>query len=69
MSTIRRRAARKAAKATARHAAHGAVARGRRKPLRSVALLGAGAGLGAAAGWIAGRHRPGPPAPAQPAAA
>ena len=56
MTKIKTRAARKAAKVTARHAAHGAVARTRRRPLRSIALLGAGAGVGTTAGWIAGRR-------------
>jgi hypothetical protein len=57
MTKIKTRAARKAAKATARHAAHGAVAKGRRRPIRSMALLGAGAAVGTTAGWIAGRRQ------------
>lgn len=62
MPQMKKRAARKAAKLTAKHAAHGVVSKGRRSPLRSVVLLGTGAGLGAAAAWVAAarRHAPAP---------
>ena len=48
MSKIKKRAARKAAKFTARHAAHDVVSRTRRSPARSVTLFITGAGTGAA---------------------
>lgn len=55
MSKIKRIIGVKATKATARHTAHGLSSKAQRKPLRSVTLLGAGAALGLAAGWAAGR--------------
>jgi hypothetical protein len=45
----------KAAKATAKHSAHGLSAKAQRRPLRSVSLLGAGVAIGFGAGWAAGR--------------
>ena len=47
MAKIKTRAARKAAKVTARHAAHGVVSKARRSPARSLALFMTGAGTGA----------------------
>lgn len=65
MPQMKKRAARKAAKITARHAAHGVVSKGRRSPLRSLVLLGTGAGVGATTAWLAARRRPAAaPAPA-----
>jgi hypothetical protein len=45
----------KAAKATAKHSAHGLSAKAQRRPLRSAGLLGAGVAIGLGAGWAAGR--------------
>lgn len=60
---------RKAAKAVVTHTAHGAVSKVRRKPARSATLLGAGALLGALAGYVLGRRTaPQLQAPAQPQA-
>ncbi|MET0557803.1 MAG: hypothetical protein ABW065_03920 [Solirubrobacterales bacterium] len=55
MSSIKNTIARKAVKATAKHTAHGTASKLRRDPLRAATLLGAGAVLGALAGWTAGR--------------
>jgi hypothetical protein len=53
--SIKRKVARKAAKTTAKHTAHGATSKLRRDPVRSTALLGLGAAVGIAAGWLLGR--------------
>ncbi|MHB1467705.1 MAG: hypothetical protein ACYCU0_03620 [Solirubrobacteraceae bacterium] len=55
MASIKRALGKKAAKATFRHSARGVAAKAQRKPLRSGGLLGAGALIGLAAGWLAGR--------------
>jgi hypothetical protein len=55
MSAIKSTLARKAAKAAAKHTAHGTVSKLRRDPVRAATLLGVGGALGAAAGWMAGR--------------
>jgi hypothetical protein len=47
--------ARKAAKAAAKHTAHGTASKLRRDPVRTATLLGVGGALGAVAGWMAGR--------------
>ena len=47
--------ARKAAKAAAKHTAHGTASRLKRDPVRTATLLGVGGALGAVAGWMAGR--------------
>lgn len=47
---------RKAAKAVVAHSAHGAVSKVRRQPARATSLLGAGALLGALAGYLLGRR-------------
>jgi hypothetical protein len=47
----------KAAKATAKHSAHGLSAKAQRRPLRSVSLLGVGVAIGLGAGWALGRGR------------
>jgi hypothetical protein len=57
MSKIKTRAARKAAKVTAKHAVHGTVAKSRRAPLRTGSLVAAGAVVGAAIAWPAARAR------------
>ncbi len=55
MTPLKSLMARKAARATAKHTAHGAASKLRREPLRTATLLAAGALLGAFAGWAAGR--------------
>ena len=56
MSRLKRMIGIKAAKATAKHTAHGVSAKAQRKPLRSVGLLGAGMVVGLGAGFAAGRR-------------
>ena len=51
---IRRAVTRKAAKAAARHTAHGTAAKLKRNPVRAVTLLGLGGIIGVTAGWVAG---------------
>lgn len=55
MPAIKKTLAQKAAKAAAKHTAHGTASKLRRDPVRAVTLLGLGGLLGAAAGWMAGR--------------
>ena len=55
MAKIKSRAARKAAKLTARHAAHGVASKARRSPARSLALFVTGAGTGAALAVVTSR--------------
>ena len=55
MSKFKRIVGIKATKATAKHTAHGLTAKARRRPVRSVSLLSAGAVLGLLAGWAAAR--------------
>jgi hypothetical protein len=59
MSAIKNTIARKAAKATAKHTAHGPASKLKRDPVRAAALLGVGGALGALAGWMAGRSAAG----------
>jgi hypothetical protein len=47
--------ARKVAKATVKHSAHGTASKLKRDPVRTATLLGVGGALGAVAGWMAGR--------------
>jgi hypothetical protein len=56
--------ARKAAKTTAKHTAHGAASKLKREPMRTTTLLGLGAALGAATVWLAGRLGGSGPQPA-----
>jgi hypothetical protein len=55
MSNLKRLIGIKAAKATAKHSAHGFASKAQRKPLRSASLLGAGLAVGLGAGLAAGR--------------
>ncbi|MCW3032054.1 MAG: hypothetical protein QOK19_1275 [Solirubrobacteraceae bacterium] len=55
MSRIKRMIGVKAAKATARHSAHGLSSKAQRKPLRSASLVSVGLAIGLGAGWAAGR--------------
>ncbi len=50
--SIKKIAARKAARAAAKHTAHGTASRLRREPMRTVTLLAIGSAIGALAGWI-----------------
>jgi hypothetical protein len=53
--SVKNTLARKAAKAAAKHTAHGTASKLKRDPMRSATLLGVGGALGAVAGWMAGR--------------
>jgi hypothetical protein len=53
--SVKNTLARKAAKAAAKHTAHGTASKLRRDPMRTATLLGVGGALGAVAGWMAGR--------------
>jgi len=55
--SVKQKVARRAVKSTAKHSAHGAAAKLRRRPLRTTMLLAAGGALGAVVGWLAGRRR------------
>ncbi|HEX4463970.1 MAG TPA: hypothetical protein VH042_04940 [Solirubrobacterales bacterium] len=55
---------RKAARASAKHTAHGAASRLKRKPMRAGTLLLVGGAFGAAAGWLAARNTAVPASPA-----
>lgn len=55
MSVIKKTLARKAAKAAAKHTAHGTASKLKRDPVRAATLLGLGGVLGAAAGWTIAR--------------
>jgi osmotically-inducible protein OsmY len=54
-SYLARKAARKAAKMTVKHAAHGTATKARRQPIRSVTLLALGALLGSAVSFVIAR--------------
>lgn len=60
MSAIKKSLARRAAKAAAKHTAHGTASKLRRDPVRTITLLGVGSAIGALAGWMAGRTMTGP---------
>lgn len=55
MSLTKKTLARKAAKAAAKHTAHGTASKLKRDPVRAATLLGLGGVVGAAAGWMAAR--------------
>lgn len=55
MSSIKKSLTRRAARAAAKHTAHGTASKLRRNPMRAATLLGLGGAIGAVAGWIAGR--------------
>jgi hypothetical protein len=50
--SIKKIAARKAAKATAKHTAHGAASKLKREPIRAATLLAIGSIAGAVGGWL-----------------
>jgi hypothetical protein len=53
MAKLKNRAARKAAKMTAKHTVHGTASKAKRQPMRSTTLLAIGATFGAVAAWFA----------------
>jgi hypothetical protein len=61
MSAMKKALARKAAKAAAKHTAHGTASKLKRDPVRAATLLGVGGAVGALAGWLAGRSATGQP--------
>lgn len=71
MSSVKGKLARRAAKTTAKHTAHGATSKLKRSPLRAATLLGIGAALGLALGWVLFRKSDGsegtPPGSSLPA--
>jgi hypothetical protein len=54
-NSLKSTVARKAAKAGAKHTAHGTVSKLKRSPMRATTLLALGGALGALAGWMAAR--------------
>lgn len=57
---------RKAAKAGAKHTAHGTASKLKREPMRTGTLLAIGAAVGALLGWLAARSNNASPVPASP---
>jgi hypothetical protein len=60
MRSIKQTLARKAVKSTAKHTAHGASSRLKRKPLRTTTLLAIGCAVGVVADRLVGRMAAGP---------
>jgi hypothetical protein len=54
-NSLKSRFVRKAAKSGAKHTAHGAASKLKRKPMRAGTLLLIGGAVGALAGWLAAR--------------
>jgi ferric-dicitrate binding protein FerR (iron transport regulator) len=54
-NSLKSRFVRKAAKSGAKHTAHGAASKLKRRPLRASALLLVGGAVGAVAGWLVAR--------------
>jgi hypothetical protein len=63
-NSLKGRFTRKAAKAGAKHTAHGTASKLKRQPIRAGTLLLVGGIFGAAAGWLAGRNTAAPASPA-----
>ncbi len=63
-SSLRSAVVRKAAKTGAKHTAHGAASKLKRKPMRAGTLLLIGGAFGATAGWLAARNTAVPASPA-----
>jgi hypothetical protein len=59
MSAIKRTLTRKAAKSAAKHTARGTASKLTRSPARTATLLGLGGAVGALAGWMVGRSATG----------
>ncbi len=55
-SSLKSTVVRKAAKAAAKHTAHGTASKLKRNPVRTTTLLAVGGGLGAVTGWAAARR-------------
>ena len=55
MPSIKKAIARKAVKSTAKHTAHGTVAKLKRDPTRTTTLLAIGCLVGGVAGWLLAR--------------
>lgn len=64
MTNAKARIGRKAAKAVVKHSAHGTASKVRRDPARATTLLGLGAAVGVAVGYLVGRRSAAPAAPA-----
>lgn len=64
MPSIKKSIARKAAKSTAKHTAHGAASKLKRDPVRTTTLLGIGCLAGGVAGWTLARSGGAASAPA-----
>ncbi len=62
-SSLKSTVARKAAKVTAKHTAHGAASKLKRNPIRATTLLAVGGIFGAVAGWLAARSTTAAPSP------
>jgi hypothetical protein len=62
-SSLKTTFVRKAAKAGARHTAHGTASKLKREPLRAGTLLAIGAAVGALLGWLAARSGGASPSP------
>lgn len=62
--SVKKTLARKAAKTTAKHSAHGAASKLKRNPMRNATLLGIGALAGLVAGWTLARTVTQPDSPA-----
>jgi ferric-dicitrate binding protein FerR (iron transport regulator) len=62
-SSLKSTIARKAAKTGAKHTAHGAASKLKRRPLRAGTLLAVGGAIGALAGWVAARRGAAAPSP------
>jgi F0F1-type ATP synthase assembly protein I len=63
-NSLKSRFVRKAAKTGAKHTAHGAASKLKRKPLRASTLLLVGGVVGAVAGWLVARNTAAPASPA-----
>jgi hypothetical protein len=63
INSLKSTVARKVAKATAKHTAHGTAAKLKRDPIRVTTLLAVGGTLGALAGWLAARGSTAAPSP------
>jgi hypothetical protein len=55
MPSIKKKVARKAVKSTAKHTAHGSLAKLKRDPMRATTLLALGGLAGGLGGWLLGR--------------
>jgi hypothetical protein len=63
-NSLKSRFVRKAAKSGAKHTAHGAASKLKRRPMRAGTLLFLGGAFGAVAGYLAARNTAAPASPA-----